>query len=120
MKFSSDLFFEIMQGRFILKGNIFTNFVTHEQIHDATIKRIPTFMIRFGVDIMTEYEEDAPNREKRMKKLMLEMLMRGSVGSHLRLKNGTLFAKSHIRWTFRKLIEHEYFGWTMADLIPAQ
>ena len=49
-----------------------------------------------------------------------EMLMRGSVGSHLRLKNGTLFAKSHIRWAFRKLIEHEYFGFTITDLIPAQ
>lgn len=49
---------------------IFTNFVTHEQIHDETIRRIPSFMIRFGVDIMTEYEENAFNREKRMKKLV--------------------------------------------------
>ena len=133
MKFLSDLFFELMQGRFILAENTFTTLElehcqfhdevsTHSQIIDEAIRRIPPFMIRFGVDIMTEYETDALTREKELKKLILEMLMRGSVGSHLKLKNGTLFAKSHIRFIFRKLIEHEYFGWTIADLtgIPVQ
>ena len=74
-------------------------------------------MIRFGVDIMTEYENDALNREKEIRKLMEEILIRGSVGSHLKLKNGTLFPISHIRFAFRKLIEHKYFGITLADFI---
>ena len=74
---------------------------------DTVRMQIPSFMIRFGADIMEEYEKDGRSKEIETGKL-LKMLIRGSLDGHLKLRNGALVAKSNIRYMFKTMIEFEY------------